>query len=194
MTDTNTLLDVANSALIMAGDRAIEKLNDTTDKTSMQVSALMRQTILDVENAANRPWRELYVSKTLVLREDAPVYGEWVFNKPTDCLCVIRVGDGSHESDLDYREEGNLIYVPVRLFPNAKKTGIRCCYSRCSFDPQEWGADLRGCVISLLTARLSGVLSATPAISQNLENAFWQGEFVRRTGNSIVNTEGRNSY
>lgn len=194
MLETNTLLDVANSALILAGDRAIEKLNDTSDKTSMQVSALLRQAILDVESAATRPWRELYVSKNLVLREDDPVYDEWVFNKPTDCLCVIRVGNGAHKSELDYREEGNLIYIPASAFPGAKNTGIRCCYSKLSLDPQEWGADLRGCVIALLTARLAGVLSATPAISQNLENAFWQGEFVRRTGNSIVNTEGRNSY
>lgn len=196
MLNSNTLLDVVNSALLAAGDRCVEALDDANDKTSMQASALVRQAVMDVQAQSSRPWRELWTVKKLVLREQDPLWGEWCFNKPTDCLSVVAVGTESRDTELHFREEGNMIWIPVEfLCPRAAREGaVLCRYSRLSMEPSEWGADLRGCVISLLTARLSGVLSATPAVAQNLEEKFWKEEFVRRTANSIVNTEGAEGY
>ena len=197
MIETNTLLDVANAALMAAGDRFIETLGDKSDKTSMQVASLIRQAVVDVESASANPWRELYKVEALVPRVDVPFCGEWVFNKPTDCLNVVGVCANGTFSELDYREEGREIYVPTRLFhfrPDGNVPAVLCKYTRLSLDPGEWSGDLRGCVIGLLTARLIGVLSANPTASQALEKAFWEGEFQRRTGNRIVCTEGRGEY
>ena len=193
MIETNTLLDVANSALLAIGDRTISALNDKDDKTSMQVSSIFRQVIMDIQGAANAPWRELYTTTRLILHDAAPCYGEWVFNKPTNCMVLVSVGNGrGRQDELVARCEGRFIYIDCSTLSSTNN--VLCRYSKLSLDPAEWGADLRGCVISLLSARLAGVLTATPTASQALEKAFWEGEFVRRTGNAIVSTEGQNAY
>ena len=192
MTEENTLLDIANAALLSVGDRMVSALNDTGDQTSMKVSLLMRQVILDVESASALPWKELYTVKPLVLREKEPFCGSWVYNKPTDCLCMISVGSRDMQEKLVWHEEGNLIYIDSHAITPEKQ--VLCRYSKKSFDPQEWGSDLRGCVVSLLAARAAGAIMANPTVSQNMEREFWQNEFVRRTGNAVVNTECESTY
>lgn len=178
MFEANSLVDIANAALSACGSRSIETLADNNDERSMQVSFLLRQVILDVEGTASRPWKELLTVQKLVLKEPEPVVGEWCYNCPTDSLAVVALANSGGWRERGFREEGGLIYT--------RQPMTHCKYIRQSFTPSEWSHDLRGCVISLLSARLYGVVSKSPDKSYQMEQAFWANEFIRRIENKIV--------
>jgi len=178
MFEANTLVDIANAALSACGSRPIEKLEDSNDERSMQVSFLLRQAILDIEGAAARPWKELLTVRKLVLKEPEPVVGEWCYNCPTDSLAVVALAGKDGWRMRGFREEGGMLYTRILM--------THCKFIRQSFVPAEWSHDLRGCVISLLTARLYGVVSKSPDKSFQMEQGFWANEFLRRIENKIV--------
>lgn len=192
MFEANTLLDIANTALIGIGERPIDALEDKQDKLSMQATMLLRQAILDVQGVPSKPWKELYEVKKLVLAEEEPKLGEWYFNKPTDLLCAVEMLSDYSEVRFEFREEGRYLIVPANVI-NGKK-GVWLKYVRSSFDPGEWSSELRGCVIALFSARMMGVVSSDGMKALNLEHAFWKGEFVRRTENRILTTEAVEQY
>lgn len=195
MLDANTLLGIANAALVGVGDRTIDSLGDKDDRLSMQADMLLRQVVLDIQGVPSKPWKELLETKKLVLAEESPKLGEWYFNKPTDLLVAVEALGDYGGDKFSFREEGKYIIVPCTSVAAASvKNGVYLKYIRYSFNPGEWSSELRGCVISLLTARMLGVVSSDAVRAMNLENAFWSGEFVRRTENRILNTDAVEQY
>lgn len=192
MFDSNTLLGIVNASLVGIGERTIDALGDANDKLSVQAGMLIRQVILDIESAPCKPWKELYEVRELVLAEENKKCGEWYFNKPTDCLIPVEVIQSDMRNKFSFREEGRFIIVPVCELVGNKDVHLK--YVRESFDPAEWGNELRGCVISLFSARMIGVCSSDPMKSANMENAFWNGEFRRRSENRILNTDAVEQY
>lgn len=191
MFDSNTLLGIANAALVGIGERTIDALGDPQDKLSMQADMLLQQVILDIEGVACCPWKELLETKKLVLAEAEQKLGSWYFNKPTDLLCAVEVISDNGVSRFDFKEEGRYIIVPASA---CSKNNAWIKYIRKSFDPGEWSSELRGCVIALLSARMMGVVSSDGMKALNLEQAFWKGEYVRRMENRILCTDAVEQY
>ena len=176
----DTLTGVCNSALAMVGEtRFIEDVESEDNDLSVILRMLAEQVCKEVQSHEFAVWDELIEDVELVKRrEDSETGGEFEgvreFNLPFQMISPVEC--------YTPEESGVRRRVPYEIYGgylHCRVGGkVRLRYVRYSFNPAEWGTELRACVIKLLAARILAAIVKNFKDSQTMEQQFWTTDFT----------------
>lgn len=183
----DTLTGICNSALAMIGETrfiADIEADSKSDKLCEVLRQVLQQVCMEIQAHEFAVWDELETDEVLVLRRETKAAG--VFNgryqynlpihmvAPIDCYYVDSLGV-SRRVPYEIRSG----YLHTKINP----PDLRLRYIKFSFDPAEWGTELRACIIRLLAARCVAAIVKDYSAAQKLEQQFWTYDYAHWAGN-----------
>lgn len=175
-----SLTELVNSALVGIGDAPIEDLFDDNNGKAKLCRMLVMQCIREVQSHQSGCWDELVDFERLTPTADYMNENVKSYNLPLNCLCVRFVKDENNMS-VPYKMFGRTIKTPFRV--------DRICFVRFSDNPEEWSAELKSCVIALLSAKMLAAIAKNYKASREAVEAFWALEFPRWAGSRMNKSE-----
>lgn len=158
-----TKLDIFNLALLSIGERPLENETATnTTQVARYCESIYPAVLIDVQAMCN--WAEL-VKTDLVSPTGKQTARGLEYNKPQDCLRIIRVNDGKFGENIE--EESGFVYI------KGTEGTIPLTYLRLSKHPDEWSPELRQGIVELLAARLCAPIRKNIGDASNMESNFW---------------------
>lgn len=180
----DTLTGICNSALAMIGEtRFIADIQEDNSICKV-LRQVLEQVCREVQAHEFAVWDELEVDEVLVMRRETEAggvfNGRYQYNLPLHMIspidCYYFSGTGS-SSRVRYEIRGGYLHSDVC------PPELRLRYIKFSFDPSEWGTELRACIIRLLAARCVAAIVKDYSAAIKLEQQFWSVDYVHWAAN-----------
>lgn len=185
--DNDNLTGICNSALAVIGHTDFIDDIEADNPVARSLRVLVKQVCREVQTHENASWQELEQEASLTKKRTND-HGITEWNLPIHMISPIScfvVKDG---------KRGNIPYeITGGVLCSVEKEGVRLRYMKFSFDPANWSAELKTCVIKLLAARALSALVKEFSAAHRMEQQFWAFDFPLWVGNS-KNKARRNDF
>lgn len=178
MNRNDTLTGICNSALAAIGHTSFIEDVEADDPVCATLRIILEQAVKEVQGHEYACWDELMREEKLVKRGRCAsrVNKRMEYNLPLRMIAPAECFLGGSGKRVRYEIVGGYLVCNEQ-----KDVWLR--YVAYSFNPAEWGTELKTCVIKLLSARALAALVKDFSTAAQLEAQFWQNEFLLWAGN-----------